>query len=440
MISKKLIRHIILEEISDDGSFYKISPEEYLELMKLSGYHGVGISKLPKFGGKPLWITGTVNLSSTPTDSLGNVGYIDGNLLITNTKISTLGGTQVKGYVSDIGTPIERKRNAEILRKKRVDMNARRDNNDWDLDNPNIDDEGLRANALFEWLVGNNDIETLNDEDNEKLKQLKSEIKRLEDEEEYSEEIQDRIDELNDEIEELTDDKSDVYTIYPQTYTHYGLPQFEVLDFDGEFTVGTEDEMEEAALEYVKNLIDDTGVDSFNESFIENHIDTNSLKDYFEDWWRDDIYQNPEIYFNDDDFELTSEQEDRIEAIENEIAQYESEQSELDDSDEDYDYLYNDLQDKIDELESEKDEIIPDTDSPTDDMVESVLEDKLEDVENNPMHYIREYGLDLKYYVDIDELAEDMVSTDGWGVMNGYDGDYDSIYVNDEQFYIMRIN
>lgn len=440
MISKKLIRHIILEEISDDGSFYKISPEEYLELMKLSGYHGVGISKLPKFGGKPLWITGTVNLSSTPTDSLGNVGYIDGNLLITNTKISTLGGTQVKGYVSDSGTPIERKRNAEILRKKREDMNVRRANNDWDLDNPNIDDEGLRANALFEWLVGNNDIETLNDEDNEKLKQLKSEIKRLEDEEEYSEEIQDRIDELNDEIEELTDDKSDVYTIYPQKYTHYGLPQFEVLNFEGEFTVGTEDEMQEAALEYVKNLIDDTGVDSFNESFIENHIDTNSLKDYFEDWWRDDIYQNPEIYFNDDDFELTSEQEARIEAIENEIAQYESEQSELDDSDEDYDYLYNDLQDKIDELESEKDEIIPDTDSPTDDMVESVLEDKLEDVENNPMHYIREYGLDLKYYVDIDELAEDMVSTDGWGVMNGYDGDYDSIYVNDEQFYIMRIN
>ena len=106
---RKLVRNIV-EQVEDE--FYKISPEEYLELMKLSGYHGKGISKLPKFQGKPLWITGDLRLNNTPTDSLGNVGYIDGTLDITHTNVSDISGIKVKRYVWDSNTPIERKRKA----------------------------------------------------------------------------------------------------------------------------------------------------------------------------------------------------------------------------------------------------------------------------------------------------------------------------------------
>lgn len=440
----------LLEQSLPEESYYKISPEEYVELMKLSGYHGKGISKLPRFEGKPLWITGNLDLSNTPTDSLGNIGYIQGNLSISRTKISDLGNTQVKGYVSDYGSPVEAKRIAARQRAKSNEMDEYRESDDWNLNNPDIDDLGLKANALFEYLVGDGTLESLSEDEKEKISQNRSEIERLEtekdnlnmDDEDWNEkddELQEQIDDLQEEIDDLISDKSDVYVLYPAG-EHYGLQRFEnLLSRDEEYTVGTEYEMDEALLEYAKNYIDDVGVEGFNQSFIENYIDEDYLKDYFEDWWRDDIYQNPEVYFNDDDFELTPEQEQRISEIEIEIEDYEREQNELDPDDEKYDEYYDDFQNLIDKLESEKEEIVPSTE-PTDEMIEKVLEDKLYDVERNPMFYIKEYGLNIKDFVDEDELAKGLADEEGYGLMNSYDGNYDTININGEDYYIMRIN
>lgn len=440
----------LLEQSLPEESYYKISPEEYVELMKLSGYHGKGISKLPRFEGKPLWITGNLDLSNTPTDSLGNIGYIQGNLSISRTKISDLGNTQVKGYVSDYGSPVEAKRIAARQRAKSNEMDEYRESDDWNLNNPDIDDLGLKANALFEYLVGDGTLESLSEDEKEKISQNRSEIERLEtekdnlnmDDEDWNEkddELQEQIDNLQEEIDDLISDKSDVYVLYPAG-EHYGLQRFEnLLSRDEEYTVGTEYEMDEALLEYAKNYIDDVGVEGFNQSFIENYIDEDYLKDYFEDWWRDDIYQNPEVYFNDDDFELTPEQEQRISEIEIEIEDYEREQNELDPDDEKYDEYYDDFQNLIDKLESEKEEIVPSTE-PTDEMIEKVLEDKLYDVERNPMFYIKEYGLNIKDFVDEDELAKGLADEEGYGLMNSYDGNYDTININGEDYYIMRIN
>lgn len=440
----------LLEQSLPEESYYKISPEEYVELMKLSGYHGKGISKLPRFEGKPLWITGNLDLSNTPTDSLGNIGYIQGNLSISRTKISDLGNTQVKGYVSDYGSPVEAKRIAARQRAKSNEMDEYRESDDWNLNNPDIDDLGLKANALFEYLVGDGTLESLSEDEKEKISQNRSEIERLEtekdnlsmDDEDWNEkddELQEQIDDLQEEIDDLISDKSDVYVLYPAG-EHYGLQRFEnLLSRDEEYTVGTEYEMDEALLEYAKNYIDDVGVEGFNQSFIENYIDEDYLKDYFEDWWRDDIYQNPEVYFNDDDFELTPEQEQRISEIEIEIEDYEREQNELDPDDEKYDEYYDDFQNLIDKLESEKEEIVPSTE-PTDEMIEKVLEDRLYDVERNPMFYIKEYGLNIKDFVDEDELAKGLADEEGYGLMNSYDGDYDTININGEDYYIMRIN
>jgi hypothetical protein len=176
-----LIRRIIREV---DEQYYKITPEEYVELMKLSGYHGQGISRLPRFGGKPLWITGSLSLRNTPTDSLGNVGYIEGNLDISYTKVSNIDNISVKGYLSDYGTPLEKRRIAIEQRRKRDESESRRTEGDWDLNSPNIDDEGMKANALFQYLEGDGLITTLSDDDNVRVGEIKSEIKRLTDERE----------------------------------------------------------------------------------------------------------------------------------------------------------------------------------------------------------------------------------------------------------------
>lgn len=385
---RNLIKRLVEQS---EGDYYKIGANEYMELMKLSGYHGKGITRLPRFEGKPLWIDGDVNLSNTPTDSLGYVGYINGSLNISNTKIEYLGLTQVKGYVSKSNTPLQRKIDAEILRKKRAEADVRRANEEWSIEN--ADDIGLRANALFKYLNEEGDID---------------------------------------------DEDADVYDVVPQPYAHYGLQTFEVLGLQGNYAVGDDDEMETAALQYAEDYIQDIGLDGFREGYIEDYIDKDEVVDYFQDFYEDDIWNNPEVYFNEDDYELTSEQESRITDIESQIEDYERQQRDLDTEAEDYDELYDDFQNLIDDLESEKDEITPD--EVTQEMVDNKVEELVYQVKRDPIRYIRDFGMELKNFVDEKELAKGLVADDGWGIMNSYDGSYDSVTGEDGVlYYVMRV-
>jgi len=434
-----------------------------LELMKLSGYHGKGISKLPKFQGKPLWITGDLNLNNTPTDSLGNVGYIDGTLNISGTKVSDISGIKVKRYVLDSDTPIERKRKARELAIKMADGEERRQNNEWSIND--TDDEGLKANALFKWLVGNGDLDELDDEQKETLNNLKIELERLteeydkEEESDRISELYDRISEIEGEISDLEENVADVYNIFPSNYKFYGMDQFEVIGVDNlvyrMYSVGTESEMDEGALDYAEGVIRDMGIDGFNESFIEDHIDTDYLKSYVEDWYTDDVWQNPDVFFNDNDYELTTEQEERqehlesyIEELETYISDLEEQQTSMEfdtDNEDEYNQEQEELQNKIDvatenrdKAQDELDDIEPDKE-PTQEMVDKVVEDKVDEVLDDPISFIKEMGLDIKNFINEKDLAEALVESDGWGVMNGYDGNYDSESVNNETYYVMRV-
>ena len=272
----KVIRRII-EETEEE--YYKISPEEYIELMRYGSYHGKAITKMKKFQGKPLWITGNLNLDGTPTDSLGNVGYVDGTLNISRTNVSSIEGVKVKSYVSDYNSPRERIREKQELNAKLGEQESLRDSDEWVLEQG--DETGEKAHALFDNLVSTGEIDPLSDDDKEKLivlrrklQDLEREYEELGDNDDRVNDVQEAIDETQSEIEELEENDVDVYMMYPnQRYSHYGLQQFEVLISgfrDREYTVGTEEEMDAAALEYAKNYIDDVGMDGFNESFVED--------------------------------------------------------------------------------------------------------------------------------------------------------------------------
>jgi len=441
--------HQIVERIVEqvEGDYYKISPEEYRQLMELGSYHGKAITKMKRFGGKPLWITGDLNLDSTPTDSLGNIGYVEGNLNISRTKVSTIGDTKVKGYVSDYGSPRERIREKKERDDKLAQLEVLRDNNEWALEQG--DETGEKAHALFQWLENNGEIEPLSDEDKEKLVILRQKLEDLnkeydetEDEDKVVELLND-IDNTQEEIDELEENNVDVYMMYPQQrYSHYGLQQFEVL-IDGfkdqEYTVGTEEEMDDAALKYAESYIDDIGVDGFNESFIEDYLDVDAIVNMAEEDYEYQIRDYPEGYFSDDDFELTEEQERRIEELESQIADLEQEQNELDTDREDYDELYEDFQNHIDALQEELDNIEVDTE-PTEDMIDNKVAEYVRDVRRDPLEYLKNLGLPIKEYIDEDELAKGLVASDGWGIMNSYDGQYDSQEVNGVTYYIMRTN
>ena len=442
--------HRIVKQIAEqvEGEYYKISPEEYLQLMSLGSYHGKAITKMKRFEGKPLWITGDLNISNTPTDSLGNVGYIEGSLNISNTNIFNILNTNVKNWISDSGTPRERNRDRQELNAKLTIQESLRENDEWALEQG--DETGEKAHALFDNLVNTGEIEPFSDDDKEKLtilqrklQDLEQEYDNLDDDDERLYELQDAIDETDSEIEELMENNVDVYMMYPQPrYTHYGLQQFEVLipGFkNNEYTVGTEEEMDAAALEYAKSYIDDVGASGFNESFIEDYLDVDAIVNMAEEDYDYQIRDYPDSYFSDSDYELTYEQEQRIEQLESQIEDLEMQQNELDTDREDYDELYEDFQNHIDALQEELDSIEVDTE-PTEDMIENKVAELVRDVRRDPLDYLKNYGLDFKEYIDEDALAQGLVDSDGWGVMNGYDGQYDSEEVNGVTYYIMRVN
>jgi predicted nuclease with TOPRIM domain len=121
----------------------------------------------------------------------------------------------------------------------------------------------------------------------------------------------------------------------------------------------------------------------------------------------------------------------------------EDEQSDLEDSDSDE---YYELDEKIKEIESnietaqeELDEIEPDKE-PTQDMIDRKVDDFLDDVKNDYAAKLDEFGMDISDYVDKDALAQAYVDSDGIGIMNGYDNTYETTYVNDETYVVMRTN
>jgi len=441
----KVVRRIIEQT---EGEYYKISPEEYIELMRYGSYHGKAITKMKKFQGKPLWITGDLNLNDTPTDSLGNVGYVEGSLNISRTKVSSIDGVKVKGYVSDYNSPRERIREKQELNAKLGEQESLRDSDEWALEQG--DETGEKAHALFDNLVNVGEIEPLSDDDKEKLiilrrklQDLEREYEQLDDNDDRAYELQETIDETQAEIDDLEENDVDVYMMYPSPrYSHYGLQQFEVLipGFkDKEYTVGTEEEMDEAALSYAKSYIDDVGASGFNESFIEDYLDVDAIVNMAEEDYEYQIRDYPDSYFNDSDYELTYEQEQRIEQLESQIEDLEQQKLELDSDDDNYYDYEEDLDNQIEAFQEELDNIEVDTE-PTEEMIENKVEELVRDVRRDPLDYLKNYGLDFKEYVDEDALAQGLVDSDGWGIMNSYDGNYDSEEVNGVTYYIMRTN
>jgi hypothetical protein len=476
---QKLVK--VLKE-QEEGEYYEISPQEYLELLKMASYNPK-VTGIKKFGGKPLYITGNLKLtgSDNTMTSLGNVAVVDGdldvtgvplqtlgnvkvigNLNISHTNISNLDGVYVKGWVHDYGTPIAKMRIRREELKKMGEAESRREDNDWGLDNPDIDMEGLAANALFNHLVNEGDLTEMGEETKEELKSKLEEyeeiqyryksIKDTASKEELESLEEESIDLLN-EIERLKEEGADVYSIIPSMYRSYNnVYNFEVIGLRGqEYLVGLYDDMYEAAVQNQEQLLDDVGLEGLSSWLIEDNLDKQQIRDEMEEWYRDDITENPEVYFNPQDFELTDEQEERKEQLENYIFQMEdlkTEKEEELENIEDEDIITNlerqieEIEENIEKAQDELDSIVPD-EEPTEEMIERKVEryTRLRDEKD----WLEELGRDLKEYVDMRKVAEDIVDHDGIGTMSSYDGNYHEVYITGpngvrHNFVIVRTN
>jgi len=348
---------------------------------------------------------------------------------------------------------LEKLRIQRVLREREEEAQERRVEGEWSL-GPDCPEEGLKAHALLNFLVDNNDVEVWTNEDREETLRLQNEIERLQSEYDNSEDVRtdllDEISDLEDEIESLSENKIDVYNIIP-TGTHYDTTEFEVINAgldDRRYAVGDDDEMQSSSYEAVEQLIDDVGYEGFNASFARNHIDTDAVVSYAEDTYEDDVRENPDAYFDDSERMLSDEQQEKIDILNGRIEKTEGyivrlkEQLDGTDNDESIEEKIEEMEELTVEYSDEIEEIegSPEGDFP-DDLIDDKVQELVSDVRSDPESFMNDHGLDLEHYIDKDEFIQDVIDTDGYGhTINTYDGSADEIYVNDKLFYVMRID
>jgi hypothetical protein len=352
----------------------------------------------------------------------------------------------------------ERERTESLrIRRRYMELEAeaedRRVENEWSLSNPDIDEEGMKANALLEWLESNSDVEVLTSQDLARLSELKINLETLREREteleqagEDTDDLSDEIETIEEEIEEL-ENKVDVYVLVP-IGGYYSGTEFEAINGDLQgrrYAVFTEREIQDSCEEYLDGLIDDIGIEGINASFAREYLDTEKIVEEAQEVYDDDVSNNPEVYLEDSDRELSNSQERLIEYNKRKIEaanQLIEELEEIDDENVSTSEKIEELQDQISELEDEIQDIEDNPDGEyKQDAIDEKVEDLVYDVRRNPEWFLNEMGLEWTNYVDKDELIKGMIDADGYGhTLNGYDGNADEVDILGNTFWVMRID
>jgi hypothetical protein len=479
----KIIKRTLNEQ---DDEYYEIPAAEYKQLLSASGYNAVGLLKLRKFGGKPLKVIGDLNLSNTPVTNLGKL-WVTGRLDLSNSKIKDIKDVTVNGYVNFYSTPYQDMLDRRKKQQELDEAQERRENGEWDLENPNIDSEGEKANAVFESIVNGAMVDVLDDVEKERLTTLKSQLEDLKErydnveEPDQVSELYDEITDLEDEIDELEKKNVDVYGLIPRG-SNYDLDVFETTydEFDGgSYMVGTESEADNALYEYFDQLVDDIGYSSFNTYTLESSIDSDEVADYFEDMFRNDIYESPESYSISRELSDSQEKEIRDLQVEEMILEYygirglqyltvkNGVYDFMDTNDDEFEFKYegnqwrlykggilttpgNVYEDGEDEYEDERtdriveinDEIDDIKNNPDgdldDDEVESEVSDRMDEVRNDPMRWINDYEINMDNFIDRRSFVNTLVRENDYSNIGGYNDSYDKIEINGTDYVVIR--
>jgi hypothetical protein len=408
---------------------------------------------------------GTETYYNAPDDSF-RTGWIFGTeklekiLSRINSYISTTFADQIKIWNDKELAEKERQRlnreaNERIQRQQLERAEQRRQTNEWDLED--TDDIGLRANALFKYLVSIDNLQELTPEIKARIVAAERELAQYQeqyDSQENANEDTDLVDNIAalevelDEYKELTD----VYTLLPAQYGHHGLTQFENILDGTEWAVGDESEMEEASRESVESLLDDMGIQGFNRSFVENYIDEDAAESYIRDFFNHDVYDSPESYLSDDDKEISSSQKQEIAELRQEEIELDTERNELNSDDFEEDYIEqrtSEIEIRLLEIQDEIEEINNNPDGDYDeDAIEKVIDDRVSDYTSDLESFVSDFlGTDyFEWIVDNDlidknGLIEGVVESDGYGVsLSSYDGDVNEEVVDGRTYYIIRVS
>ena len=68
-----------------------------------------------------------------------------------------------------------------------------------------------------------------------------------------------------------------------------------------------------------------------------------------------------------------------------------------------------------------------------------VIENRLDEIRDNPKSHLQELGFDVNNFIDIDSLVEEMIQVDGRGhIISSYDGNEYEANVNNNWYFVYR--
>ena len=419
---QKVVQMLVEEEGQES---VVITPQQYIDLLKFTDYNGKLVQNMKQFRGKRIVIDGDLSLRGTDANNITNI-TVNGGLDLTYTKINSIEGIETKS-ISTYGTPYEQ---IQIKKQRQIELSKQNDlrqEDEWNLETA-TSEIAILANVLFEYLTSSSgDYEAKEPNHDARLQELytaKERMEEIEIETEDNENLMD-LEAIEEEIEEL-EKRIDLYNLV-YDYKYYSMRTFYVLTNDLEeskekWAVGDNYKTHMSAYERIDELIDDIGIKGFNSGFVEDYIDIEELKETFRDDEENNVRENLEDFFDEEDFEYS---DPAVQARIDEIELF-LEDSEID-------------QEKEDELNEELDELRDSDKTVPENLIEEKVEDLINDLVDDPVTVIENYGLNIENYIDIRGFKEGLVETDGIGhTLNSYDGDYDTIEFNDEEYYILQ--
>lgn len=404
MSLRNFLKNYIVEQ---DENLVSISPEDYLEVLGDVGGIASRVANLKPYRNKGIVITGPLNLSDFKNvGPLTGIVRVMGRLDISHTNVSSLKGITVDNYVSDYGSTMWKNKMQTELDIKLAELDEKRKEGEWDVET--AEDEAERTEALYEYIERYHDVDTYEDE-------------------------------------EGNDVSEDKYFIYPSGRATYGYgKQYEWLGGGAGFNpntydVYTEDEVDQAARQAVESLIDDMGYESFSEWVWQDALDKQSWTSWLEDFYDDIVRDDPESY--EIPLELSQQQMRQVQQLQVTLDSLNQKIEREGISHEEYEQLRT----KIDGLEETIEDIKDDPQGGYDESaIENEINDRVSEWDDDITGFIKNYGYDKNFimdFVDVDEVAQTVINSDGYGgLLNSYDGDYDTTDINGTTYYIMRVS
>jgi hypothetical protein len=440
---KNIIKTILNEQTDN---YIVVPAQKYLELLEkydnVTKFVYKKLTANPEDKGKKIYIAGSLELrDKQEIDNLYGIFHVSGNLYINNTNISDLSDITVSGYISDYGTPYAAIKEKKIRQANLRDSQVRRENNDWDLENPDIPYEGILANAIFEYFINEYDAQIKTVEDTKRLEELYVKIDELiAKEKEYEVDGKDLTD-IHADIEAAEEEMNeinqsiDIYNLVPNS-NHFELTSFEMIsndEYDGwVFAAGTKNEADKSLESYFENHVD-SPQEYFDTNTLSRYIDDDEVEEYAREYYEEVVRDSPSNYFDESDYQLSDEQEEMLDNLKNELSDYEERlEMESDDTPE-YELLQNhieSLNSQIEELESEK-EI-------TDEMIEEKIDDLVYVVSRDTAGFLREMDISYVKFIDKDKLLDSLVSDSDYGELNFIESSYDEVEILGEKYIVMN--